>query len=131
MSALDGRGASGDDVRVGPRPSDREPAGHAPRRGGRLGELSLRELEAFLAVVEHGGFTAAARSTHVSQPGLSARIQRLERALGALVIDRSVRRLTLTEEGRAFLPVAERVLADLDAAGARIREQRRTTGARA
>lgn len=84
-------------------------------------DLSLNEVAAFLAVVHFGGFTVAARGMHVSQPGLSARVQRLERALGAVVIDRSVRRLTLTPEGRAFLPVAERVVQDLTEVTARLR----------
>ncbi|MDT0184976.1 LysR family transcriptional regulator [Microbacterium sp. ARD31] len=76
-------------------------------------DLALCEVAAFVAVVHFGGFTVAARGLHVSQPGLSARVQRLERALGVVVIDRSVRRLTLTPQGRAFLPVAERVVREL------------------
>ncbi|GAA5109675.1 hypothetical protein GCM10023339_10030 [Alloalcanivorax gelatiniphagus] len=84
-------------------------------------DISLCEVAAFLAVVHFGGFTVAARGMHVSQPGLSARVQRLERALGAAVIDRSVRRLTLTPAGRAFLPVAERVMQEITDATARIR----------
>ena len=72
--------------------------------------VSLAEIAAFIALVEHGGFTSAARAMHLSQPGFSGRIIRLERALGVRLVDRGVRRLTLTAEGRAFLPRARDIL---------------------
>jgi DNA-binding transcriptional LysR family regulator len=72
--------------------------------------VSLAEIAAFIALVEHGGFTVAARAMHLSQPGFSGRIIRLERALGVRLVDRGVRRLTLTAEGRAFLPRARDIL---------------------
>ena len=72
--------------------------------------VSLAEIAAFIALVEHGGFTVAARAMHLSQPGFSGRISRLERALGVRLVDRGVRRLTLTAEGRAFLPRVRDIL---------------------
>ncbi len=83
--------------------------------GARL-SVSLAEIAAFVALVEHGGFTVAARHLHLSQPGFSGRISRLEKALGARLVDRGVRRLTLTAEGRAFLPRARSILASFAAA---------------
>ena len=80
-----------------------------PLTGARL-SVSLAEIAAFTALVEHGGFTVAARELHLSQPGFSGRISRLERALGVRLVDRGVRRLTLTAEGRAFLPRAQVIL---------------------
>lgn len=76
----------------------------------RLLGISACEIAAFVAVVDHDGFTAAARALHLSQPGVSARIRRLERALGVTLFDRAVRRLTLTPAGHAFLPHARAVM---------------------
>lgn len=81
-----------------------------------LDAIGVADLVALIAVVEHQGFTRAARELHLSQPGISARIARLERALQVRLIDRSVRRLTLTAAGRAFLPVASAIVGDLHAA---------------
>lgn len=80
--------------------------------------ISVDEVAAFLALVDHGSFTAAARGIHLSQPGVSSRVRRLETALGVRLVDRSVRRLTLTREGEAFLPEA-RVLVEALAHGVR------------
>ena len=82
---------------------------------GRLLDVSVGEIATFLALVDRGGFTAAARGLHLSQPGVSARVRRLERALGVVLVDRSVRRLTLTPEGEAFLPQAREVARALEA----------------
>ena len=70
------------------------------------GGPSLTEIAALVALVEAGSFTAAARALHLSQPGFSARVARLERCLGVELVDRGTRRLTLTPHGRAFLPWA-------------------------
>lgn len=79
----------------------------------RLPAVSVSEVTAFLAVVDCGGFTVAAHHLHLSQPGVSARVRRLEKALGVVLIDRSVRRLTLTAQGRAFLPEARALVSAL------------------
>ena len=62
-------------------------------------------------LVENDGFTTGARAMNLSQAAFSARIFRLEKALGVTLVDRSVRRLTLTREGRAFQPLARSLLA--------------------
>jgi DNA-binding transcriptional LysR family regulator len=71
----------------------------------------LDELRHLLLIVEHKTFTAAARAAHLSQPALSASMQRLELALGARLLDRGRRGATLTAAGRALLPRARATLA--------------------
>ena len=78
--------------------------------------IALGELEAFVQVVDSGGFTSAARRLHLSQPGLSSRVIKLERKLGAVLIDRSSRRLTLTPAGRTLLPRVRSLLRQMDEA---------------
>lgn len=79
--------------------------------------MELRQLEYFVAVTEEGNFTRAAATVHVAQPGVSAQIRRLERELGQDLLDRSGRRVRLTEAGAAVLPYARTALAAV--AGAR------------
>src|SRR5437773_2444539 len=75
--------------------------------------MDLRQLQALVAVSEHGTFSAAAASLHTVQSNVSAHIARLEKELGATLVDRSAGRLT--EEGHAVLARARRVNAELDA----------------
>src|SRR3954466_12865821 len=69
---------------------------------------SVAGLESFLAVARCGNLTVAARELHVTQPGLTARLQRLEAELGAELLVRLPRGVRLTAAGRALLPYAER-----------------------
>lgn len=71
----------------------------------------LRELEQFVAVATAGTFTAAARRVHLSQPALTAAIQRLEHEVGAPLFDRGRHGAALTAAGRALLPRAQAALA--------------------
>src|SRR4051794_37712877 len=75
--------------------------------------MDLRQLNALLAVAEHGSFSAAARALHTVQSNVSTHVARLERELGATLIDRSSG--TLTEEGEAVVARARRIQAELDA----------------
>jgi DNA-binding transcriptional LysR family regulator len=75
--------------------------------------MDLRQLNALLAVAEHGSFSAAARALHTVQSNVSTHVARLERELGATLIDRSSG--TLTEEGHAVVARARRIQAELDA----------------
>jgi DNA-binding transcriptional LysR family regulator len=77
--------------------------------------MELRQLEYFVAVAEEANFTRAAERVHISQSGVSAQIQQLERDLGATLIDRSGRRATLTTAGAAALEHACAALASADA----------------
>ena len=83
--------------------------------------MELRQIEHFLAVVEHGGFTAAARAVHIVQSALSTSIRNLEHELGSPLFERTTRRVTLSEAGQAFLPGARRVLAEAGAAADAVR----------
>jgi DNA-binding transcriptional LysR family regulator len=71
----------------------------------------LRQLRYFVAVAEHLSFTTAARELHLAQQSLSQQIARLERTVGARLLDRDTRGTRLTEPGRLFLAEARDVLA--------------------
>ncbi|HJL03642.1 MAG TPA: LysR family transcriptional regulator [Polyangiaceae bacterium LLY-WYZ-15_(1-7)] len=74
----------------------------------------LDELRHFLLVVEHGTFTEAARRAHLSQPALTAAMQRLESAFGAPLLHRSRRGATPTAAGAALVPRARAALAAVE-----------------
>jgi DNA-binding transcriptional LysR family regulator len=78
--------------------------------------VTLKHLRAFVAVAEEGSYTRAAQRLHLTQSSLTATIQQLERSLGLTLFDRTTRRLALSREGSEFLPVAQRLLQDFDAA---------------
>jgi DNA-binding transcriptional LysR family regulator len=73
--------------------------------------MELRELSAFVAVVEEGGLSAAARRLHVTQPALSQTINGLERELRLKLLDRSSTGTRPTEAGRTLFDEAQAVLA--------------------
>lgn len=77
-------------------------------------------LETFVAVVDAGGFSAAAHAVHRSQSRVSAHVAALEQAVGATLIDRRHRPVELTDAGEAYLPHAREVLAALDRGSAEI-----------
>lgn len=74
-----------------------------------LPRLDPEWLSTFLAIVQHGGVLAASRALHLSQPTLSARIQRLEDAVGQSLFDRSSQGMTLNDAGKRLLPIAQRL----------------------
>ena len=78
--------------------------------------LNVTQLRAFVAVVEHGSFSEAARVMGLSQPAVTMQIQGLEADLGATLLERRYRRVEMTEAGRALLPYARVVLGQLEAA---------------
>ena len=71
-------------------------------------------MAVFLAVVEEGDFSAAARRLHMTPSAVSKLVARLEARLGARLVNRSTRKLQLTAEGSTFHERSLRVLADLD-----------------
>ena len=73
-------------------------------------------MRAFVAVVEEGGLSAAARKLHVSQPALSQTVNNLERSLGVRLLVRSSTGVTATEAGTVLLGEARDVLARHDRA---------------
>lgn len=68
--------------------------------------LSLRDIEYFLAVVEHGSVARAAEACHVSQPTLSMQLKKLEEQLGVMLFERLPRAMRPTEAGQLLLPQA-------------------------
>ena len=72
--------------------------------------MTLQQLKAFLAVVEHGSLRGAARQLQLSQAGLSTSLQTLEHALGVRLFWRSVQGTQLTPEGERLLPRAQLML---------------------
>jgi DNA-binding transcriptional LysR family regulator len=77
--------------------------------------MELRQLEYFVAVAEEASFTRAAQRVHISQSGVSAQIRQLERELGAELLDRSGRAVTMTAAGAAALGPARAALASVEA----------------
>ena len=79
-------------------------------------------VQAFLAIADHGSFSRAAESLHITQAALSRRVQNLEAFLGVKLVERTTRSVALTRIGQDFLPQARRLLTDLASALVEIRE---------
>lgn len=89
---------------------------------------SLRQLEYFLAAVEHGSFAAAAAQLHIAQPSLSDQVKRLERIVGGRLFVRTNRSLQLTDMGRQLIPMAQSTLRSADSLVERVRDLRTLAG---
>lgn len=83
---------------------------------------TLRQLEVFLAVAHTLSFSKASELVHLSQPGLSGAVRKLEDAIGARLFDRNTRNVVLTPAGIELLAVAEGLLKDFDFALERVRD---------
>jgi DNA-binding transcriptional LysR family regulator len=86
--------------------------------------VKLEGIATFVAVAESGSLSEAARRLRVSRSVVSERLVELERALGASLLQRSTRRLALTEDGLAFLERAGRVVREVQDAAADLAERR-------
>jgi DNA-binding transcriptional LysR family regulator len=76
--------------------------------------VTLDQLRALVAVVEEGSFSAAARKLKRVQSAISTAMANLETQLGVQVWDRSTKVATLTQQGRAVVAAARRVLMEMD-----------------
>jgi DNA-binding transcriptional LysR family regulator len=74
-------------------------------------------LTAFVQVVERGGFSAAGRRLNLSKATVSDQVQALENALGVRLLNRTTRRVSLTEAGRGYYDRSVQILQDLAEAG--------------
>ena len=83
---------------------------------------SKSDTAVFIRVVQEGGFSAAARSLELSKGAVSKIVSRLEARLGARLLNRTTRRLTLTEVGDAFYRRAALALAELQDAEREVAE---------
>jgi DNA-binding transcriptional LysR family regulator len=86
--------------------------------------ISLGRLAAFAAVAEAGSFTAAAERLNTTKSAVSQAVAVLERELGAQLLQRSTRKLAITEAGEAFLADCRALLAGAEAAMERARTGR-------
>jgi DNA-binding transcriptional LysR family regulator len=74
----------------------------------------LTSMTTFVKVVEHGGFSAAARALDMSPSMVTTHVQALEERLGVRLLNRSTRRVGLTEVGQAYFERCVQILAELD-----------------
>lgn len=77
---------------------------------------TLRQLRAFVFLARAGSFTLAAEYMHVTQAALSGLIKELEQTLGVRLVDRSTRKIALTDIGRELYPLFSKMIDDLDGA---------------
>jgi len=77
---------------------------------------TVEELLAFMTIVDTGSFIAAAERLGQTASGLSRSLSRLESKLEVTLLERTTRKLKLTQEGQQFLQQARKILSDLNAA---------------
>jgi LysR family hydrogen peroxide-inducible transcriptional activator len=76
--------------------------------------MNLRDLSYFVALAEHKHFGRAAQASFVSQPTLSTQIKKLEEELGVALVERTPRKVLLTEVGKEIVQRARDVLTEVD-----------------
>ena len=79
-------------------------------------DVTLRQLRAYVAVLESASFSEAAKTMHLSQAALSGLIKELESRVGVRLLDRTTRKVSASAVGETFAPMARRVLSNLDEA---------------
>jgi DNA-binding transcriptional LysR family regulator len=88
--------------------------------------LKLDGLASFVAVAESGSISEAARRLGLSKSVVSDRLAEVERTLGAPLLHRTTRKLSLTEDGAAFLERAARIVREVEEATADMAQRRGT-----
>jgi len=90
--------------------------------------MDLTQLRAFISVAHEGNLTRAADKLHLTQPAVSLQIKGLQESLGLQLFNRSAAGMVLTAEGNKLLPLAERVLADVQELRRHAADFRSSTG---
>ncbi|MCR9085422.1 MAG: LysR family transcriptional regulator [Rhodobacteraceae bacterium] len=85
-------------------------------------QIKLDDVQAFVVIANMGGFARAAEELGITQSALSRRIKKLEEALGARLLDRTTRQVSVSLVGEEFLPEAERIVAEFNQSISDIRE---------
>lgn len=85
--------------------------------------MKLEGVEAFVHTAEAGSISAASRRLSLAKSVVSERLAELERFLGARLIQRTTRKLSLTMNGQTFLPRAQRILREASEASAELAER--------
>ena len=88
--------------------------------------MKIDGVAAFVAVAETGSISEAARRQGLSKSVVSERLVELERSIGASLLQRTTRKVSLTVDGQAFLARAQRIVRDMLEAAAEIAERRGT-----
>src|SRR3954447_1790252 len=88
--------------------------------------MKLDGIATFVAVAEAGSISEAARRLRLSKSVVSERLAELERSVGASLLHRTTRKLSLTEDGAAFLERAARIVREVEEAAADLAERRGT-----
>ena len=88
--------------------------------------MKLDGIAAFVAVVEAGSISGAAMRLGLAKSVVSERLSELERSLGARLVQRTTRKLSLTKDGHTFLVRAQRILRETAEAAAELSERRGT-----
>lgn len=82
--------------------------------------ITSRQLKAFVLTARHQSFSRAAEQLFITQSGMSVLVRELETQLGVRLFERTTRKVSLTELGSQFLPIADRSLRDLEEAAAKL-----------
>ncbi|MBV9193029.1 MAG: LysR family transcriptional regulator [Solirubrobacterales bacterium] len=86
--------------------------------------MELSQLRYLVALAEERHFTRAAAREHIAQPALSQQIRRLEDEVGLALVERTTRRVAITDAGELLVGRARRILAELDAASTELQALR-------
>lgn len=92
--------------------------------------IKIEGIAAFVAVIEAGSVSEAARRLRLSKSVVSERLAELEKSLGGMLLHRTTRKLTLTEDGTVFLGRAARIVREIEEAAADMAERRGTLSVR-
>ena len=92
--------------------------------------MVLRHYRSFIALADEGSFTLAARKLHIVQSGLSVTIKEMEEELGVTLVQRTTRRVSLTDAGHLFLEYARPAVTMLSDGAEAVRSQSRVVRGR-